>query len=188
MSSNVLMPFTTKPGSSFAGALPMSCIERCDPIQFDSDESDESTDSDYWVRFPVCTHSDGMEAFLDVCIPSEREGMSLSPAATYRLLCHVLIQHLPDVAFGEALEALKGMYEFYGNSPALLAPPLPLSVKATVTGSYTAPSTRLRRSSRLATPIYQCSPALDACLCQGEILSGLVRFTLTRIIHISGNK
>jgi hypothetical protein len=117
----------------------MSCIERCDPIQFDSDESDELTESDYWVRFPVCTHSDGMEAFFDVCIPSESEGMSLSPAATYRLLCHVLVQHLPDVAFAEAIESLKGMHEFYRDPPALLAPPPSVSVKARVTGSFTAP-------------------------------------------------
>ncbi len=80
-----------------------------------------------------------MEAFFDVCIPNESEGISLSPAATYRLLCHVLIQHLPEVAFAEAIESLKGMYEFYGDSPALLASPPPLSVKATVTGSYIAP-------------------------------------------------
>ena len=139
MSSSALMSFTARPDSSFVGALPTNCIERCDPIQFDSDDSDESTDSDYWVRFPVCTHPDGMEAFFDVCIPSESEGMSLSPAATYRLLCHVLVQHLPDVAFAEAIESLKGMYEFYGDSPALLAPPPLLSVKAMVTGSYTAP-------------------------------------------------
>ncbi len=30
----------------------------------------------------------------------------------------------------------------------------------------------------MATPIYQCSPTLDACLRQGEIVSGLIRFTL----------
>ena len=30
----------------------------------------------------------------------------------------------------------------------------------------------------MATSIYQCSPALDVCLRQGEILSGLIRFTL----------
>ncbi len=117
----------------------MNSIGRCDPVQFNSDDVDEWTASDSWIRFPVCDSPDRMQAFFDVCIPGESGILSLSEMDAYRLLCHALVQHLPDMAFGEAVEALTGMYEFYRNSPTLPAPPSPRSVKARVTGSYTVP-------------------------------------------------
>ena len=95
--------------------------------------------SDFWFRIPVCSHADGMEAFLDVCVPSESGSFVLSKAEAYRLFCHALVQQLPDAAFDEAVEALSGMYEFYQDSPMLPAPLSPQSLKARITGSYTAP-------------------------------------------------
>lgn len=80
-----------------------------------------------------------MQAFFDVCLPGESGEFSFTETEVARLLCHALVQHLPDVAFGEALETLTGMYEFYREVPALPAPPLLRSVKAKITGSYTAP-------------------------------------------------
>jgi hypothetical protein len=112
---------------------------RCDPVPFDSDDSEVWTGSNFWIRFPVCADPDGMQAFFDVCVPDESGTFSLSETDVYRLLCHVLVQRLPPAAFGEAVAALTGMYEFYRDSPALLSPPPPRSVKARVTGSYTAP-------------------------------------------------
>jgi hypothetical protein len=117
----------------------MNSIGRCDPVPFDIDDPDESIASDCWIRFPVCDGADGMQAFFDMFIPGESGILSLSETDTYRLLCHALVQHLPDIAFGEAFEALTGMYDFYRKSPMLPSPPSPLSTKARVTGSYAAP-------------------------------------------------
>ena len=80
-----------------------------------------------------------MHAFLDVCLPGQSAAFTLSETDMYRLLCHAIVQQLPDVAFQEAVESLTGMYSFYQNSPALLdSPPTPY-VKAKITGSYVAP-------------------------------------------------
>lgn len=117
----------------------MNFIERCDPVPFDADNVDNWTVPVHWFRFPVCDQPDGMQAFFDVCIPIEDGAASLSEGETCRLLCHTLVQNLPDIAFAEAVEALARMYEFYGSSPALPAPHSPQSVKATITGNYTAP-------------------------------------------------
>lgn len=56
------------------------------------------------------------------------------------MICHALVQQLPETAFGEAVESLAGIREFYRDSPALLkAVHAPMSIKAKVTGSFTAP-------------------------------------------------
>src|SRR5438128_10713080 len=127
MSSRALMSFTDKRDYSSAGVSGMNSIGRCDPVPFNFDDPDEWTASDCWIRVPVCDHTEGMLAFFDVCIPGERGIFSLSETDAYRLLCHALVHHLPDMAFGEAVEALTGMYEFYRNSPTLPAPPSPRS-------------------------------------------------------------
>jgi hypothetical protein len=44
----------------------------------------------------------------------------------YRLLCHTIIQQLPDTAFQEAVESLKDMWEFYAHTPKL-PEPLPVA-------------------------------------------------------------
>lgn len=80
-----------------------------------------------------------MQAFFDVCVPSEGGESSLSEIETSRLICHAFVQHLPKAAFREAVEALAGMLEFYRDSPAILAESFPSSVKARLTGSYSAP-------------------------------------------------
>lgn len=136
MSSRALTLFTDKPDFFSGGVSRMTSIERCDPLQF---VADEPAGTDCWVRFPVCAHSDGMEAFFDVCIRGEFGTLALSEAETYRLLCHALVQGLPDAAFAEAVESLSGMYEFYRHEsprPAIQKSP---SVEARVTGGYTAP-------------------------------------------------
>jgi hypothetical protein len=80
-----------------------------------------------------------MEAFFDVCVPSEGQEGQLSQDAAYRLLCHVLVQHLPEAAFGEAFEALNGMYEFYQERPKRLTSLSISPVQASLTGTITAP-------------------------------------------------
>ncbi len=139
MSSHALTPFIGRPDSSFGGVSGTNFIGRCDPVRFDPDDLDEWTMPNQWFRFPVCDQPDGMQAFFDVCVPVEGGILSLSEAETCRLLCHTFVQHLPDLAFGEAVEALIGIYEFYRASPALPAPPTPRSIKSRVTGSYAAP-------------------------------------------------
>ncbi|MGH7173119.1 MAG: hypothetical protein ACRELF_00085 [Gemmataceae bacterium] len=42
-----------------------------------------------------------------------------------RLLCHGLLQRLPDDALSEAMESLFGMYEFYRLPRYVPPPPLP---------------------------------------------------------------
>ena len=117
----------------------MNSIGRCDPVPFDSDDPDEWTTSDGWIRFPVCDCPDGTRAFFDICIPGEDGVLSLSETDAYRLLCHALVQHLPELAFPEAVEALTGMYGFYRKSETLPAPPSRRSMKTRITGNYTAP-------------------------------------------------
>jgi hypothetical protein len=125
--------------TSFDGASQTSYTGRWHPDLFDSEQLDDCNPSDHWFRFPVCTHSDGMQAFLDVCVTGETEAISLTEAETYRLLCHVLVQHLPEPAYLEAVEALNGMCAFYRGLPGYPALPAPQSVKAKITGSFTAP-------------------------------------------------
>ena len=141
MSSPALTLYTDRPDYSSAGASKMIFIKPCDPTQFDFDDSDEQMATIHCFPFPNCSQTDGMEAFVGVCVPEDSEGFQLSEAQSSRLLCHFLVQQLPDLAFEEAVESLTGMYEFYRESPvALLSPPPPIqSVKARITGSYTAP-------------------------------------------------
>ena len=80
-----------------------------------------------------------MQAYFDVRVAEKGGRLSLSEADLYRFYCHAVLQHLPDVAFGEAVEALNGMYEFYQDMVPVLPAPPPQSVKARITGSYTAP-------------------------------------------------
>ena len=81
-----------------------------------------------------------MQAIFDICVHGEGETVTLSKTDWYRLYCHAMVQQLPDSAFEEVVEALNRMYEFYHESPALLIPPPPpQSVRARITGSYTAP-------------------------------------------------
>ncbi len=56
-----------------------------------------------------------------------------------RLLCHTLVQRLPDGAFSEAVEVLADMFEFYRGQAALPLQHISNPIKATVAGSYTAP-------------------------------------------------
>ena len=140
MSSRALTPFTAKPAFSSAGVSRTNSIGRCDPVPFDRADADESTVADCWIRFPVCDRAEGIQAFLDVCVPSDNGTLSLSEADACRLLCHALVQHLPAAAFGEAVEVLTGMYEFYRTLPALPALPSYRPFKAKVTGAYTVPT------------------------------------------------
>jgi hypothetical protein len=81
-----------------------------------------------------------MQAYFDVCIPENAGELGLSEVEAYRLLCHALVQQLPDAAYTEAVEALTGMYEFYQRVPFLPEPrPLAEPVRARFTGNYTAP-------------------------------------------------
>jgi len=140
MSSRALMPSTDRLGSFSAGASRTNFIERCDPLPFESEDSDEGTGPYRRFRFSVCNHPDGMQAIFDICVHGEGETVTLSKTDWYRLYCHAMVQQLPDSAFEEVVEALNRMYEFYHESPALLIPPPPpQSVRARITGSYTAP-------------------------------------------------
>src|SRR5437870_355782 len=105
MSSNTLMPFTGKPDYSSAGALPTNYIGQCDPIPFDSDDSGDWMELERWFRFPVCEHSENMQAYFDVRVAEKGGVLTLSEADMYRLYCHAMLQHLPDSAFREAVDA-----------------------------------------------------------------------------------
>lgn len=50
-----------------------------------------------------------------------------------------MLQYLPDEAFGEVVDSLNGMYEFYDSPSELPLIPELSVVKARVTGSYSAP-------------------------------------------------
>jgi hypothetical protein len=84
---------------------------RCDPIPFDGNDADEWTRPDQWFRFPVCEPHDGMQAYLDVFVPCDGGTLVLSEMEAYRLLCHAMVQRLPDKAFQRAAEALVEVYE-----------------------------------------------------------------------------
>jgi hypothetical protein len=141
MSFPALTPFTDRPDYSSVGASPISSIEQCYPLRFDSDDQSDQLDMVRYVTFPICSQSDGMQAFVGVCVPEEADGLQLSEAQMSRLFCHFLLQQLPDLAFEEAVDSLTGMYEFYRESltalPALTPPNQ--SVKARITGTHTAP-------------------------------------------------
>ncbi len=81
-----------------------------------------------------------MHVFLGLCVPEYGEEFHMTNYETSRMVCHLVIQNLPDSAMGDAVESLKGMYEFYRDPPLAIPvtarnPP----VKATVSRSYTAP-------------------------------------------------
>lgn len=140
MLSPVSTPYIDMLDYSSAGALQMSCIEPCYPLQFSADEPDDQAEAVRYFMFPLCSQSDGTHAFVGVCIPEVSSALELNNAQTSRLLCHFLVQHLPDLAFEEAIESLAGMYEFYRESPPELPAPLQNpSVKARVMETYTAP-------------------------------------------------
>jgi hypothetical protein len=96
-------------------------------------------ESEHWIRFPVCGETTGIQAYLDVCVPSANETFSLSETDVYRLMCHALVHRLPQAAFGEAVESLSRMYDFYQDLPILPTSCPPDSMKARITGSCTAP-------------------------------------------------
>jgi hypothetical protein len=116
MSSHALKTFTDMPGSFSDGVSQTNSTWPCDPFLPDEDELDRSGESTCWVRFPVCEHSGGMQAFFDVCLPSDGKAFSLSEPEMYRLLCHVLVQRLPDKAFEEAIESLSELHQFHTAS------------------------------------------------------------------------
>lgn len=136
MFSRALMPSTDRVDTSSGGVSRTNYIGQCDPLQL---EPDETSGTVCWFRFPVCEHSEGIAAYFDVCLRGDRSGLTLSEVEAYRLLCHAIVQSLPDAAFKEAVESLSGMYEFYQPVPALPATQAMRSVKAKVTGSYAAP-------------------------------------------------
>jgi hypothetical protein len=139
MSSHALTNFTLKPGSFFDGVSKMTSIGRCDPISFSVVDESEQSLTDCWIRFPIAD-SGGAVAFFDVCMPVGGDDFSLSETDTYRLLCHAMVQGLPEAAFGEAIESLVGMYDFYRDSNAIPALPVPLNAaRAKITGSYVSP-------------------------------------------------
>lgn len=80
-----------------------------------------------------------MRAFFDICLPCDDDGIRLTQSDAVRLLCHVLIQHLPAAAVSEALNSLAEAYDFYRSAP----PPPSLepqqALKAKVTGNHAAP-------------------------------------------------
>lgn len=81
-----------------------------------------------------------MQAYVDVCVPSESEVHLLSDTEAYRLFCHIIVQRLPACAFEEAVESLCQMFEFYRDSPRALPASSALpSVKAKITGRHTVP-------------------------------------------------
>jgi hypothetical protein len=57
-----------------------------------------------------------------------------------RLLCHGLLQRLPDEALSEAMELLCGMYEFYRRPPSQPpALPAPMSIPVRMLPSVVRP-------------------------------------------------
>ena len=141
MSSNALTPLTDRPDSFSGGASRIDFTGRCDLVRFRWPHIDDDPDAkSYWFRFPLAHQPDCFSAFLDLYIHEPPEGVTLSETDADRLLCHLLLQRMPDEGLKEAIESLSGMCEFYrlpAGSPKPL--PAPKSVRARITGSYVAP-------------------------------------------------
>lgn len=52
-----------------------------------------------------------MSAYFDVCV-HDRNSFAFSEIDAYRLLCHALIQSLPDAAMAEATESLSDLQDY----------------------------------------------------------------------------
>ena len=66
---------------------------------------------------------------------------AIQPALAIRILCHALIDRLPEASFPELLEMLRNIYEFYQEpqyAPAL--PSAPISVEAQLSRTYVRPA------------------------------------------------
>lgn len=59
-----------------------------------------------------------MGAVLEICHPYLPEEDAWSEADLNRLVCHLLVQQLPDEGLAEAVESLAEMCEFYARLPA----------------------------------------------------------------------
>jgi hypothetical protein len=58
-----------------------------------------------------------------------------------KLLCHVLVEQLPENGLAEAVESLTGIYEYYRDQPKYL-PEVPArlpSISGRITGEYVRP-------------------------------------------------
>lgn len=67
--------------------------------------------------------------------------IDLPPSLVARIVCHVLLEHLPERGLSEALESLVQMIEFYNSleqTPAL-PPPAAVSKPVKIVGKYTRP-------------------------------------------------
>lgn len=119
----------------------MILIEPCSHIKLDRDESEEGMTAFRCFPFSICSQPNEMQAFVGVCAPEDPDGsIQLSEAQTARLLCHFMVQRLPDAAFDETVETLAGMYDYYRESrPALPAPESTQSFSAVISGGYTEP-------------------------------------------------
>src|SRR4051794_28290763 len=66
---------------------------------------------------------------------------AIQPAVVIRILCHALIDRLPEASFLELLETLRNIYEFYQEpqcAPTL--PAAPVSVEAQLSRTYIRPA------------------------------------------------
>lgn len=66
------------------------------------------------------------------------------PALAIRILCHALVDRLPEEAFRELLEALVSLYEYHQAPQYLPAlPPPPVSVEARLSRTYVRPTVEI---------------------------------------------
>lgn len=91
----------------------------------------------WWHRYP------GYEWSHSVMFKQLDEGTNyqcVSPKIIHRLLCHFLIDRIPDEGLPELVESVGGIYEFYqlpAPTPALL--PQHRSVSGEISRSYERP-------------------------------------------------
>jgi len=64
--------------------------------------------------------------------------------ALVRMICHILLDRLPDKALSELLESLRSIYEFYQEPQRLPpAPPASVSFPARFGGAYVRPTSAI---------------------------------------------
>src|SRR4051794_15527259 len=104
MSSHALTPFTNRLDSSSVDVSLTGYGVQCDPSTPEFEDQGEEAEPDRWLKFPVRVGPDGEHAYFAMCVPCEGGSVVLSEAALYRMVCHALVQRLPDEAFEKAVE------------------------------------------------------------------------------------
>jgi hypothetical protein len=100
----------------------------------------------FFLPTPPVTRMEGPKLIVGFHIVGTTGEPELSEGDVKRLLCHVLIQHLPEEGLSEAFESLSDMYTFY----LMPAPPMKTLAEPAKTG-------RGRISEAVVRPVFPIS-------------------------------